>query len=645
MFAPKSNGSGYSSLKTTDDKVYKDKIWRRDDGNKSPAGVKSSHSQALMKGGSGDVGRNKHACEHGSGTDREGVGSHLQRSEHQDGLPGELPVGFEDKWNKKYVRMPCSPSNVTRDRISRWDMICSALTPRCGFHDVKSLIRAITSYTPCKTVDSNKWSFRALESLVNDWYDSKERARFFQTILPFIIKSALMLPKHCPRPIRLLLAGKSDCVNLSALQIVSLLANAFLCTFPEDKELLGRSFGRINFCMLFEAPQRDRHPNPVAQHIQKLLCILNYFERQGQRSEAELAHSCVSFHRRSHQQGRDWAQSSTCIDNSKLKVDSTGTIEDLDPTGANWEVDFANSIVGGGVLGSGCVQEEIRFLLSPELIASRLLTERLGDLEGVLITGSERFSKYTGYASSFKFHGDHVDPASKDTVETTDSNTLFLRKTTITAMDAIHFSNSEYTSQFRPKAVQRELNKAFVSFQAREALDDGAHVIGGKHAPWVATGNWGCGVFGGDSILKAVIQIMAAAEAGRNIHYLTFGNDVLAKQILQVYGVLCNGNNGRSLTVGQLWGALEKFRLSTARLAAPNGGQELLAFVLDLQWLKSGPADVIEVKDSCVSEEEERETDFHEKASEKQSTIEMRKGKKRESLSPQEVLDSEEEKT
>ena len=45
-------------------------------------------------------------------------------------------------------------------------------------------------------------------------------------------------------------------------------------------------------------------------------------------------------------------------------------------------------------MGSGCVQEEIRFLLSPELIASLLITERVNDVESVLITGSERFSKY-----------------------------------------------------------------------------------------------------------------------------------------------------------------------------------------------------------------------------------------------------------
>ena len=39
------------------------------------------------------------------------------------------------------------------------------------------------------------------------------------------------------------------------------------------------------------------------------------------------------------------------------------------------QVDFANKFVGGGVLGDGCVQEEIRFLINPELIVTRLFTE------------------------------------------------------------------------------------------------------------------------------------------------------------------------------------------------------------------------------------------------------------------------------
>jgi len=50
-------------------------------------------------------------------------------------------------------------------------------------------------------------------------------------------------------------------------------------------------------------------------------------------------------------------------------------------------VDFANKLVGGGVLGRGCVQEEIRFLGFTEMIVSRLFTEELNDHECLVITG------------------------------------------------------------------------------------------------------------------------------------------------------------------------------------------------------------------------------------------------------------------
>lgn len=51
-----------------------------------------------------------------------------------------------------------------------------------------------------------------------------------------------------------------------------------------------------------------------------------------------------------------------------LTVAPVGTIED---NGAGMlQVDFANKYIGGGVLGHGAVQEEIRFLICPELIVS-----------------------------------------------------------------------------------------------------------------------------------------------------------------------------------------------------------------------------------------------------------------------------------
>ena len=51
------------------------------------------------------------------------------------------------------------------------------------------------------------------------------------------------------------------------------------------------------------------------------------------------------------------------------------------------QVDFACNMIGGGVLGAGLVQEEILFLINPELIVSRLFTEKLDDNECLIITG------------------------------------------------------------------------------------------------------------------------------------------------------------------------------------------------------------------------------------------------------------------
>jgi poly(ADP-ribose) glycohydrolase len=373
-----------------------------------------------------------------------------------------LPADYRDKWDSHHVRMPCSRRNMSSATQSwRWLKIRQALSPHNGFRDTGALIDAIKGYMgKPKQNNPKKWTFRALKSLVDEYYGPREKARFFQETLPFIIESALALPHRCPEPISLLRAGRTAGVNLTSLQIVSLLANGFLCTFPEDTRAQAaaeRKFPRFNFYMLFEAPEKRWNPkaNPVKQHIQKLLCIIHYFERQAARSDAELARSIVTFHRRSHEHGRSWERSTTRIGSVTLQVDAQGRIEDVDPTGADvWEADFANRVIGGGVLGSGCVQEEIRFLLSPELIASRLLTERMGDLESVLITGSERFSKYTGYADTFEFGGDFVDEAIKDVVGTADatagalSAAEFRRKTTVVAMDALYFRNEQ-----RPRRV------------------------------------------------------------------------------------------------------------------------------------------------------------------------------------------------
>jgi poly(ADP-ribose) glycohydrolase len=93
----------------------------------------------------------------------------------------------------------------------------------------------------------------------------------------------------------------------------------------------------------------------------------------------------------------------------KVYVSPKGFIE-VDGKGL-LQLDFANKVIGGGVLSSGLVQEEILFLKCPELIVTRLLAETMGDTEAVVIAGAEQYSVGKGYGDTFEwvgpFDGEH----------------------------------------------------------------------------------------------------------------------------------------------------------------------------------------------------------------------------------------------
>lgn len=114
---------------------------------------------------------------------------------------------------------------------------------------------------------------------------------------------------------------------------------------------------------------------------------------------------------------------------------------------------FDLQFLGGGVLNYGCVQEEIRFMICPELLCSRLFTEVLDDNECLLIMGCERFSKYTGYASTFTWTGDYLDLTPFDSFNR--------RKCSIVAIDAILFKHK--AAQYSDEMLLRELNKVNAS--------------------------------------------------------------------------------------------------------------------------------------------------------------------------------------
>lgn len=83
-----------------------------------------------------------------------------------------------------------------------------------------------------------------------------------------------------------------------------------------------------------------------------------------------------------------------------VRVESTGFIEQQI---GEAHVDFANNFIGGGVLGHGTVQEEIRFIIAPETLISCLVCERMNKNEAILILGTQQYSNYRGYRNSFRY--------------------------------------------------------------------------------------------------------------------------------------------------------------------------------------------------------------------------------------------------
>lgn len=288
--------------------------------------------------------------------------------------------------------------------------------------------------------------------------------------------------------------------------------------------------------------------------LEKLKCIFHYFRRvcPTERDASNVPTGCLTFMRISGKPEDEvnWHTSSAVLASIPMHINAGGTIEDQGI--GLLQVDFANKFLGGGVLGHGCVQEEIRFVICPELLISKLFTECLLSTEALLMVGSERFSNYTGYARSFVWAGNHEDRTPYDKSRR--------RHTAIVAIDALRFDQQMQAHQYREDLILRELNKASIGFR---------HWLS-TPPPGVATGNWGCGAFGGDPHLKALIQIMVCAHHGRPLAYYTFGN----RQLRDDLHVLWQLFRAHGTTVHQLYNVLRPFKKAGA-------GKTLYTFVLE----------------------------------------------------------------
>lgn len=418
---------------------------------------------------------------------------------------------FKDNYNNDlYVKMPFSTQNE-----QKWNIINKMMQNRIKYcSDIEQIIESYYDNQDTENYRDVRLDFSSLREYFKLLTRAEQKMHF-----DILIPKMQILVKDTPSlipPLPLLTKTKNFSITLSQYQVASLLANGFFCTFPVQSNIDHKnSFPNFNFNQLFSYAT-------TKIKLEKLRCIFNYFQKillNNTKPE-----NLITYTRRCIHQNDLPFWSSKNIKFSKLTVYAKGYIEDCK---GSLQVDFANAFVGGGVLNTGSVQEEIKFLTCPELILSRLFTERLENNEVLIVTGYERFSNYTGYAREFKYAGNFNDDTE---IEMTEYGPR--RLSYMVAMNAIKFHDPKL--QYIKSNINRELNKAYIGFRTdAERL--------GEPVP-VTTGNWGCGAYKGDHYLKCLIQLMAASACNRDIIYFTFGDEKLCKEITEMYKFITDKN-------------------------------------------------------------------------------------------------------
>ncbi|EAR94378.1 poly(ADP-ribose) glycohydrolase (macronuclear) [Tetrahymena thermophila SB210] len=426
---------------------------------------------------------------------------------------------------KKRLYVYIQPNDI----LSLWAIVEDQLKSiKAKHHTMNEIVGMIQKIINAHFTNKKNISTQILSEYLDE-LSMKKQQLYQNELIPYMAKLALDISNAFQQePIKLLLQGEKEEQKFTKYQIAVLLSNMFFCTLHKQPDL-------DNFPLCFDFSKlymkgTDASLNNLKK--EKLKFLFNYFEQvYNDKINLDL---CVSFERVNYSYGQQASindlKKSNITKKSLVEVYSDKSIE----SGRNLiQVTFANKLIGGGVLNRGALQEEIRYLISPECLVGILLFSELQDNEAIVIQGAQQVSDYEGYGCNLTFKGPYYD----DQLEVQEENNML--NVVIVGMDAIDFSKVEienekyeHNYQFEQNNVMRDIAKAYTAFRCDNVLKYNNRRQG------IITGNWGCGDFKGDKELKFLIQWIAASWCKRELYYCTHNDQLLKAKIEEIYQYL-----------------------------------------------------------------------------------------------------------
>ena len=195
-----------------------------------------------------------------------------------------------------------------------------------------------------------------------------------------------------------------------------------------------------------------------------------------------------------------------------------------------WYLNFANTDLFCAYGGRAFAQDELQVMEHPALCALRealvatsrgqLFTVERGEPTPIVIMGIERRCEIStapdnGAGRPKGLYGRLFSAASSEVVRRATRAIVPPTVSNILAIEAPANGEGQYTLA----QLNLILSTAYSGFRAAQ-IESSRHVAGKKKAVVIHTGFWGCGVYGNDKVLMALLQLLAARLA--NLHGLVF---------------------------------------------------------------------------------------------------------------------------